>query len=213
MRHFILDIENNIDHEMVCGKDIMNVRLARSINTLTQMLNDRGEYAPKLSLLSQADIDDLLEAPVQGVVRIDTGSRDVIFFTHKTKSGDLTRAATDTSEQRLGDAILVTLEPFKKTQRTAAISSFGPAHEAFTLAELSLNISRHVLVPKHELVPADQVESLMAKVMVSRLSQLPVIKPSDAMAKYIRARPGDVVKIVRVCPTAGTQVAFRYCRT
>ena len=176
------------------------------------MLKDRSEPAPKLDGLSQSDIDDMLKNPVQGTVRVDTGLRDVIVFTHKTKSGDLARAAADTSEQRLANVIIVTLEAFKKTQKAAAVGYFGPTHEAFTLAELSINISRHVLVPKHELLSKEDAQALISKVMLSSLAQLPVIKANDAMAKYIRARPGDVVKIERVCPTVGTQIAYRLCR-
>ena len=189
----------------------MNVKIARAVTTLSQMLADRGSSEPKLSVLSETDIDELAEASTQGIVRVDTGSRDIIFFSHKTKSSDIAKAASDTAEQRLGKSILVTIEPLKKTQKAAAVAAFGPTHESFTIAELSINISRHTLVPRHEIVPSDQVQSLPVVSMVSSLSQLPLLKRSDAMAKYIGARPGDVVKITRICPTAGTQIAYRLC--
>lgn len=190
----------------------MENKVSRAVTTLSQMFADRGEPAPKLAALSPADIEEHVSSAVQGIVRLDTGSRDVIFFTNKTKSSDLVKAASETSEQRLSDAILVTLEPFKKTQRVTAVSHFGPRHEAFAISELTFNISRHTLVPKHEIVPAIEVPDIKASTMVSRLSQLPIIKSGDAMAKYIRARPGDVVRVTRTCPTSGTQIAFRYCR-
>ena len=189
----------------------MSFKISRAITTIAQMLADRGSPEPKLSVLSEADIDELAEASTQGIVRVDAGSRDIIFFSHKTKSSDIAKAASDTAEQRLGKSILVTIEPLKKTQKAAAVAAFGPTHESFTITELSINISRHTLVPRHEIVPSDQVQSLPIISMVSSLSQLPLIKRSDAMAKYIGARPGDVVKVTRVCPTAGTQVAYRLC--
>lgn len=190
----------------------MNAKITRALTTLAQMLADRGEAAPKLAALSPADIDDMISQSQQGMVRIDTGSRDVIVFVHKTKSSDLTRAGSETADQRLADVILVTPEPFKKIQSMTAVSIFGPHHESFTFADLSVNISRHTLVPKHEIVPKSEVGALKDACMVSSLSQLPLIESSDAMAKYIRARPGDVVRVVRCCPTSGTQVAYRYCR-
>lgn len=189
----------------------MNVKIARAITTVSQMLADRGEPAPKLMSLSQADIDESIRSAVHGIVRIDTGSRDILIFTNKAKSGDLAKAASETSEQRLDNVMLITPEAFKKTQQGAAVSLFGPRHEAFTLSELSLNISRHILVPKHEIVPGDEVPDLKEMFMVSSLKQLPIIKSYDAMAKYIRARPGDLVKVTRMCPTAGTQIAYRFC--
>lgn len=191
----------------------MNTCIARAVTTLAQMLADRGESDAKLASLSLADIDDLASSASQGIVRIDSGSRDVIFFVYKTKSGDLVRAASETADQRLSRAILVTIEPLKKTQKAAALTSFGPLHEQFTLAELALNISRHTLVPKHELIPKGDIPALKARLKLSSMTQLPLIASSDAMAKYIGMRPGDVVQVTRTCPTSGTQVAYRYCRS
>lgn len=190
---------------------VMQDRVARAITTIAQMLSDRGDINTKLAALGSADIDNMVQEAVQGVIRVDTGSRDVLFFIQKIKSSDLVKAAADTSEQRVASVMIVTIEPFKKTQKTAATGAFGPHYEVFTLDELSINISRHMLVPRHELVPSEHIPELQKQTMVSRISQLPIIKRDDAMAKYIRARPGDVVQVTRTCPTVGTQVAYRYC--
>lgn len=70
-------------------------------------------------------------------------------------------------------------------------------------------VGRHVLVPKHEILPKDEVEELLNRYKIT-LNQLPLIKSSDPAVKEIGAKPGDVVKITRNSPTAGKAIAYRY---
>jgi DNA-directed RNA polymerase subunit H (RpoH/RPB5) len=55
------------------------------------------------------------------------------------------------------------------------------------------------------------VDALLKGLMVKSKAQLPSILESDAMARYIGARPGDVVRIERKSPTAGETVFYRHC--
>lgn len=72
-----------------------------------------------------------------------------------------------------------------------------------------LDITGHVLVPKHEVMPKDEVEELLRRYKIT-VHQLPMIKSSDPVARAIGAKPGDVVKITRRSPTAGKAIAYRY---
>ncbi|MEM2920858.1 MAG: DNA-directed RNA polymerase subunit H [Candidatus Bathyarchaeia archaeon] len=40
--------------------------------------------------------------------------------------------------------------------------------------------------------------------------QLPFIKISDPQARALKAKAGDIIKIIRTSPTAGEAVAYRY---
>jgi DNA-directed RNA polymerase subunit H len=73
----------------------------------------------------------------------------------------------------------------------------------------SFNIFGHVLVPKHEIVPAEEREKLLNQYRVQPY-QLPRLKASDPGAKAIGAKPGDVVRILRDSPTAGKYTSYRY---
>ncbi len=73
----------------------------------------------------------------------------------------------------------------------------------------SFNIFGHVLVPKHEIVPAEEREKLLNEYRVQPY-QLPRLKASDPGAKAIGAKPGDVVRILRDSPTAGKYTSYRY---
>jgi DNA-directed RNA polymerase subunit H len=71
------------------------------------------------------------------------------------------------------------------------------------------DLFEHKLVPKHEILTQKEVEQLLAEYRVQPY-QLPQIKSSDPSVKAIDAKPGDILRIIRKSPTAGTHIAYRY---
>lgn len=71
------------------------------------------------------------------------------------------------------------------------------------------NIFDHELVPKHEILPPDEREKMLAEYRVQPY-QLPRVKTSDPAVKAIGAGAGDIVRIIRESATAGKYVAYRY---
>ncbi|MEM0349013.1 MAG: DNA-directed RNA polymerase subunit H [Candidatus Caldarchaeum sp.] len=70
------------------------------------------------------------------------------------------------------------------------------------------DITEHVLVPRHEVLPHDEAEKLLQQLGVSR-DKLPYIHPSDPMVKRLKAKTGDIIKITRRSETAGEAVYYR----
>ena len=71
------------------------------------------------------------------------------------------------------------------------------------------------LILEHEYVPRAEVLSKEeAREVLKRLNaqpwQLPWIRASDPLVKALKARPGNIIKIVRKSPTAGEVVAYRF---
>ena len=190
----------------------METVITRAVSTIEQMLRDRGETVAGLQALG---VDGLLATVSEAVansdvVRLDTGARDILLFVRKPNTADLSKAAAATQPDRVSGVMIVAPEPFRKTQQAAAFAAFGP-HESFALTELMMNVARHALVPKHEIVPRHRVGAVAEAFHVADMTQFPLIRATDGMAKYIRARPGDLVMVTRTCPSAGTQVAYRFC--
>ena len=74
--------------------------------------------------------------------------------------------------------------------------------------KLLFDISDHKLVPKHEILTSEQETELLEKYDCTK-AQLPRIKYTDAGAKIVAARPGNIIKITRKSATAGTAIYYR----
>ena len=66
----------------------------------------------------------------------------------------------------------------------------------------------HILVPKHEVLSKEEAEEVLRTLGV-RPEQLPKIRADDPIAREIGAKVGDIVRIIRESPTAGTSIAYR----
>jgi len=75
--------------------------------------------------------------------------------------------------------------------------------------EKEINILKHEFVPEHIILKEEEKKELLEKFGI-KAEQLPKILTNDAVVKAIGAKEGDVLKIVRKSPTAGTSVYYRF---
>ena len=70
------------------------------------------------------------------------------------------------------------------------------------------NVMENYLVPRHTILTKDEVDKVLAdfKVQTSQLPQIPLIDPC---AKALGAKAGDIIRIERESPTAGTSIYYR----
>jgi DNA-directed RNA polymerase subunit H len=71
-----------------------------------------------------------------------------------------------------------------------------------------LDVSNHILVPKHEKCSEAEKKALLKKYGVT-ISDLPKISINDAAIVDMNLSTGDVVKISRDSATAGTTIFYR----
>ncbi|KAL0040104.1 hypothetical protein WJX79_006487 [Trebouxia sp. C0005] len=185
------------------------------------MLNDRGYLIGQDDLEETRDIftqkfsdepkrDDLtLLAPKQE----DPTDQMFVFFPNEDKVGVKTikTYAERMKSEGVARALMVVqanLTPFAKQAVGEMHSKYHM--EVFQELELLINITRHVLVPKHMLLDATEKKTLLDRYKV-RDTQLPRIQHSDPVARYYGMQRGQVVRIVRPSETAGRYVTYRLC--
>jgi DNA-directed RNA polymerase subunit H (RpoH/RPB5) len=130
-------------------------------------------------------------------------------FTQKIISTD-----EGTFDPESTEVIIVTMEPIGANFHSMALLSHS-VHKTkvrfFQAAAIINNPLKHILVPKHERVPAKDEEALLKSIFAKK-SQLPLIRfHEDPIARLIGLMPGEIVKITRASPTAGECILYRVC--
>ena len=72
----------------------------------------------------------------------------------------------------------------------------------------SIDVKKHVLVPKHSKASQKEKEDLLKKFNIT-FKELPKISKKDAALRELEVKQGDIVKITRQSPTAGTSIFYR----
>jgi len=60
-----------------------------------------------------------------------------------------------------------------------------------------IDLTKHVLVPKHLLLTEQEKQKVIKKYGIKKLSQFPKILKSDPIIKILGAKEGDLIKIIR----------------
>jgi DNA-directed RNA polymerase subunit H len=71
-----------------------------------------------------------------------------------------------------------------------------------------LDVSSHILVPKHEKCSETEKKAILKKYDVT-IKDLPKISVNDAAISDLDVQPGDLIKITRDSETAGESVFYR----
>ena len=87
----------------------------------------------------------------------------------------------------------------------------NPLVQIFELRHLQFDISKHRKVPRHRIISDDERTKMMKQFNIVSPSFLPKIDSQDPMAKWIGARPDDVVEVVGLCETSAENKRYRYC--
>ena len=205
--------------------------LYRSRITLLDHLQDSGYNTAPYRKFSPKEIMEMVKAgPIAGAppaLQMELSRTDdptmkcLVVYTLgkiKQKLSAFTSKIVDTEEgfdPNTTEVIIITLEPIALNFGIMALTHYTKNKTRiryFQAASIVNNPLKHVLVPKHEKVPADQEEALLKSLYAVNRSKLPLIRfHEDPIARMIGLLPGDIVKITRPSPTAGEHIGYRVC--
>lgn len=204
--------------------------IIRSRHTILDILDDRGYDTTVYRNIAPAQIVALAEGTPRALDIIvpkkpDSAApceRAVVLYAIQerirgrlaTFTRDLFDESTGPDTIRRDDDIMVILneqyhEAFDKTSlqmwQTEKVRMVF-----FHIKQVVVHPGRHVLVPPHRKLDADEAKTELARLHASK-NQLPFIKHFDMQARVLGLVPGDVVEVLRPSPTAGIARALRVC--
>jgi DNA-directed RNA polymerase I, II, and III subunit RPABC1 len=184
-------------------------QVLKSLQTVQEMLNDRGISTDRLSNYSEMEINALMSESPIFELWISEQTVVLYFLPQKFKFSQL-RDYIDI--ERMNKVILITRDTITNANVKAIHEEFPIDIELFTLTELQYNVSKHNLVPKHVLISSvEEIQDILASFHLQSKTQLPIILKTDPMARYIGAKPGNLVRITRISPSAGEYTCYRSC--
>jgi DNA-directed RNA polymerase I, II, and III subunit RPABC1 len=138
-----------------------------------------------------------------------------VYFSTDEKMGikQLSVFIKDIEKCAIKNAIIVVNEitPFVNTEIVNISKTKSINVEIFTESELIMDITKHELVPKHELLTNDEKNKLFSDFKINE-TQLPKMLTSDPVSRYYGLKDGNVVRITRPSETGGTYITYKLVR-
>eukprot|EP01125_Pyxidicula_operculata_P001610 TRINITY_DN1145_c0_g1_i2.p2 TRINITY_DN1145_c0_g1~~TRINITY_DN1145_c0_g1_i2.p2 ORF type:complete len:204 (+),score=21.17 TRINITY_DN1145_c0_g1_i2:808-1419(+) len=196
-----------------------SIILFRVRKTICEMLHDRGYVVPKSELEMTKEewirINPYIirkDLPVTQYEKPD-GQKLRVYITEDLKLSTYTvkKIAKEIYKAKVFNAILtfrVGVTPMVKQGIGQLLSKFKINLELFKEEELMVNITQHVLVPRHLVLAKEEKDELLKKYSIVD-SQLPRILSADPISRYFGVQRGQVFKIKRPSETAGDYYTYR----
>ena len=182
----------------------------RAIEILKGMLNARGYKVESHETLTNK-LEDTNMYLMDGVL---------IIFSEKTRTSDkyletYTKFAKDNSYTN-GVIVISHTDSSDRTDdyvRDYINVRENPLLQIFDIRRLQVDISKHRKVPKHRIMTDDEIKNKLTNNPKRKLKieDLPWIDSQDAMAKWIGARPGNIIEVERFSESAANSLHYLQC--
>jgi DNA-directed RNA polymerase I, II, and III subunit RPABC1 len=182
--------------------------IINSFGTILEMLTDRGI---DIGNVTKQHVQDILETEyLNPVIEVVINKIKVIYYTpQKLKGVEIRKNFEDEVPY---DLYILVLQENITQNNLKMINGLNINVEIHLITKLQFNITKHELVPKHELIrDKAKIDEILETYKLKNKYQLPIILKSDPVARYYGMKNGDVVQITRTSPTAGVYVMYRCC--
>ncbi len=201
----------------------------RSRMTLLDLLDARGYDVDKYRKFSPAEISVAVEAfpslSFKVTKRDDTKKVCDVRYTKISKNSrnKLEAMFDDIPDEEVNntEVVVMVMEDLSDAHHIIALKQYmknprGKEYKLrvsfFNVQKIVVNPLKHILVPKHEIVPQEEHKQLLESMYITSKAKLPEIKfHLDPITRCIGAVPGDIIKITRPSQSAGETVYYRIC--
>ena len=183
----------------------------RALDTLKIILKNRGVVAGSFDPISHGTLTETSQHMFEygGVLVIFSdksriSERDIRDYIAFAEENDYTSGMVIVALTHPSESVLTAVRKHIADTGNAMIQLFEIRH-------LQFDISTHRKVPRHRILKKEEVDAVFKEFNVSNATQLPKIDSQDAMARWIGARPGDVLEITGLCEASGENRRYRLC--
>ena len=112
------------------------------------------------------------------------------------------------NEEHIDYIIIIYSNNITSFAKQSLINDIKCPFQLFNETELSFNITKHILVPKHEIMDINEKNNFLKKNNF-KLKNLPRIFESDPVIKFIYGKKGDIIKITRQSESSDSAFYYR----
>jgi DNA-directed RNA polymerase subunit H (RpoH/RPB5) len=194
----------------------------RSRKTLLDILELRGYDTNPFRNFSPEEIAAAVPGPENlpalsfNLKKKDTADKRVCYVRYgKFSRQKLVNTFESAPNSTVGETIVLTMDPVLDVHHQLALKLYFTKPDPilvsfFWISHIVNNPLNHILVPKHEIVPEEEVQPIMDKFNMIAKSKFPLIRfHVDPIIRLLGGVPGDLVKITRPSPSAGIYEFYR----
>lgn len=186
------------------------LQLYQSFNVIMEILDARGYNTTSArESCTPLELSKVFLSSAPSSILIDNTVR-IFYFNHTQYKKHLKTFKSEDEEASIHFVVL--LEKINHTimKENTAYKNSKLKRQIFHISEVMVNISKHHLVPRHDVLPKKDEQTILAQYMATKV-QLPWILKTDPMAKFLGLESGQIVKITHTSLTNGEYISYRTC--
>ncbi|PIN09394.1 RNA polymerase, 25-kDa subunit (common to polymerases I, II and III) [Handroanthus impetiginosus] len=189
--------------------------------TLIEMLRDRGYVVANMEEELRRSLTDFRAAygdkPEPERLRLFAGratslaSRKILVMFSEIvviKKQNMIGILSQIMNKEMLEKVILIVQGKINSHAQKVLDEYPVKVETFHITELLVNITKHYLAPKHEILTPDEKEKLLKKYSIEG-KQLPMMLENDAIARYYGLEKGQVVKVTYSGGIPDSTVTYR----
>jgi DNA-directed RNA polymerase subunit H (RpoH/RPB5) len=179
-----------------------------ALATLKVILTERGIKGNNFDSLS-SNLDDTKVYTFGGILIIFStkariSEKDLNVFIDYASENSYSSGTIVVGLSHLSEAVIMAL-------RNHVNQKDVPLLQVFEIRHLQLLYGHHVKVPKHRIVANNEIEDILKATNAKDPSVFRKIDSQDPMAKWVGARPGDILEVTGMCETSAENKRYLFC--